>query len=247
MSKPLQGKVAIVTGASRGIGAAIAMRLADEGAAVAITYSSSASKAQDVLDAIHAKGGRAIAIQADSADASALQAAIAKAVSMLGRLDILVNNAGIALMGTVESISLEEFDRLLHINIRAIFVGIQEASKHMGEGGSIISIGSCTADRMPFPGGGAYAMSKAAIAALTRGLSRDFGPRGITVNNVQPGPIDTDMNPAEGRMSKGMKSATALKAFGKSEDVAALVAFLAGPEARFVTGASLSIDGGFTA
>ena len=247
MTKKLAGKVALITGGSRGIGAAIARRLARDGAAVAITYASAQQKADEVVRAIESAGGRAVAIRADSADAGAVKHAVAETVRTLGRLDVLVNNAGIAVMAPLDQFSLDDFDRMVAVNVRAVFVAVQEASRHMSEGGRIITIGSVNADRIPFPGGGVYAMTKAAVAGLTRGLARDLGPRGITINNVQPGPIDTDMNPADGPLAEVMKGWTALARYGRGEEIADMVAYLAGPEAGFVTGASLTIDGGYAA
>jgi len=247
MSSTLTGKVALVTGGSRGIGAAIATRLAQDGAAVAITYASAQPKADEVVRAIEAAGGRALAIRADSADAVAMKGAVTETVRTLGRLDVLVNNAGIAAVVPLDQFSLADFDRMVAVNVRGVFVAAQEASRHMSEGGRIITIGSVNADRMPFAGGSVYAMTKAAVAGLTRGLARDLGPRGITVNNVQPGPIDTDMNPAEGAFAESLKGLMALPRYGRGEEIAAMVAYLASPEAAFVTGASLTIDGGFAA
>ena len=247
MTKKLAGKVALITGGSRGIGAAIARRLALDGAAVAITYASAQQKADEVVRAIESAGGRAMAIRADSGDAGAVKNAVAETVRTLGRLDVLVNNAGIAVMAPLDQFSLDDFDRMVAVNVRAVFVAVQEASRHMSEGGRIITIGSVNADRIPFPGGGVYAMTKAAVAGLTRGLARDLGPRGITINNVQPGPIDTDMNPADGPLAEAMKGWTALARYGRGEEIAGMVAYLAGPEAGFVTGASLTIDGGYAA
>ncbi|MEN3334373.1 MAG: 3-oxoacyl-[acyl-carrier protein] reductase [Blastocatellia bacterium] len=247
MTKQLSGKVALVTGGSRGIGAAIAKRLAQDGAAVAITYASAKSKADEVVGGIEAAGGRALAIHADSADAVALKSAISETVETLGRLDVLVNNAGIATIAPLDQFSLDEFDRIVAINVRGVFVAAQEASRHMSEGGRIITIGSTNADRMPFAGGSVYAMTKAAVAGLTRGLARDLGPRGITVNNVQPGPVDTDLNPADGPFAEMLKGLLAVPRYGKGEEIAGLVAYLAGSEAGFITGASLTIDGGFAA
>jgi 3-oxoacyl-[acyl-carrier protein] reductase len=247
MTKNLTGKVALVTGGSRGIGAAIATRLAQDGAAVAITYASAQQKADEVVDAIEAAGGRALAFRADSADVAAVKGAVAETVRTLGRLDVLVTNAGIAVVAPLEAFSLDDFDRMVAVNVRGVFVAIQEASRHMGAGGRIITIGSVNADRMPFTGGGVYAMTKAAIAGLTRGLARDLGPRGITVNNVQPGPVDTDMNPADGPFAESMKGMMALGRYGQGDEIAGLVAYLASPEAGFVTGASLTIDGGYAA
>ena len=246
MAKALEGKVALVTGGSRGIGAAIAQRLASEGAAVALTYASSEEKAAEVVDAIKAGGGKALAIRADGAYVEALKEAVAEAARSLGRLDILVNNAGIYVTGTLDEFSVEDFDRLYAVNVRAVFVAAQEAARHMGEGGRIITIGSCVAERMPFPGGAPYTMSKSAVAGLTRGLARDLGPRGITVNNVQPGPVDTDMNPSDGASADAMRGAMALGRYGQADEIAAMVAYLAGPDAGFVTGANLTIDGGFS-
>jgi 3-oxoacyl-[acyl-carrier protein] reductase len=243
----LTGKVAFIQGGSRGIGAAIAKRLADEGAAVAITYVSAADKAEAVVSAIEAAGGRAIALKADSADAGALTAAIRTAVEKLGRLDILVNNAGVLAVAPLDQFSLDDFDRTLAVNVRSVFVASQEAARHMTEGGRIIHIGSTNADRMPFPGGAPYAMSKAALVGLTRGLARDLGPRGITVNNVQPGPVDTEMNPDSGDFAEMLKGMMALGRYGKADEIAGFVAYLASAEAGYVTGASLSIDGGFSA
>lgn len=247
MAKNLTGKVAIVTGGSRGIGAAIAMRLAEDGAAVAMTYASAQQKAAEVVKAIEAAGGRALAIRADSADVAAVKGAVAETVRTFGRLDVLVNNAGIAVVAPLEEFSLDDFDRMVAVNVRGVFAAIQEASRHMSAGGRIITIGSVNADRVHFPGGGVYAMTKAAIAGLTRGLARDLGPRGITINNVQPGPVDTDMNPADGPFAEGMKSMLALGRYGQGAEIAGLVAYLASPEAGFVTGASLTIDGGYAA
>lgn len=241
----LKDKVALVTGGSRGIGAAIALRLAQEGSTVALTYSASPKKAQEVVQTIESSGGKALAIQADSAKADEVKNSITKTVQAFGRLDILVNNAGIAAMGPLETFSIEDFDRLLAINIKAVFVASQEAARHLKEGGRIINIGSCTADRMSMAGGAPYAMTKAAVASLTRGIARDLGPRGITVNNVQPGPIDTDMNPANGGAAADqMRSESLLGRYGKAEEVASMVAYLASPESAFVTGASISVDGG---
>lgn len=247
MTEPLTGKVALVTGGSRGIGAAIARRLAHDGASVAITYASSKPKADEVVGAIRDAGGRATAIRADNADPESVKRAIAETVSGLGQLDILVNNAGIAIIKPVSEFTLEEFDRTVAVNVRAVFVAAKEAARHMSAGGRIITIGSVNADRIPFMGGSVYAMSKAAVAGLTRGLARDLGPAGITVNNVQPGPVDTDMNPAEGPFAESLKALMAVPRYGRGEEIAGIVAYLAGPEASFVTGASFTIDGGFAA
>ncbi len=243
----LAGKAAFVTGGARGIGAAIVRRLARDGASVAFTYAGSQAAAQALAAEIETDGGRALALPADSADAAALRAAIDRAATAFGRLDILVNNAGIAVMGALDAFSLDDFDRTLAVNVRAVFVAVQAAVRHMGDGGRIVTIGSTNADRMPWAGGGVYAMSKSAIVGLTRGLARDLGPRGITINNVQPGPTATDMNPADGPLAADMHSLMALERHARPDEIAGMVAYLAGPEAGMVTGASLSIDGGFAA
>ena len=245
--KPLSGQVAFVQGGSRGIGATIVKRLARDGAAVAFTYVSSASKAEELVATITAAGGKALAIRADSADAVAVQHAIRQSVTRFGRLDILVNNAGVLVWGHLEELTLDDLDRTLAVNIRSVFVACQEAAHHMGKGGRIINIGSTNADRIPMAGGSVYAMSKSALVGLTKGMARDLGPRGITVNNVQPGPVDTDMNPADGESAEQLKGMMALARYGKDEEIASFVAYLAGPEAGYVTGASLTIDGGFSA
>jgi 3-oxoacyl-[acyl-carrier protein] reductase len=247
MSTALTGKVALVTGASRGLGAAIAKRLAFDGAAVAITYTSSPQKADEVVRVIESNGGRALAIRADSADVEALRNAVADTVQTFGSLDILVNNAGIATLAPIDESTLADFDRLIAVNVRGVFVAAQEAARHMKQGGRIINIGSVNSDLMPFAGGSVYALTKGAVASFTRGLARDLGPRGITVNNIQPGPVDTDMNPADGPFAESMKSLMALGRYGQGDEVAAMVAYIASPEAAFVTGASLKIDGGFAA
>ncbi|MEG3991546.1 3-oxoacyl-ACP reductase family protein [Microcoleus sp. S28C3] len=236
----------MVTGGSRGLGAAIAKRLAHDGAAVALTYTSSPQKADEVVRDIEAAGGKALAIRADSADVEAVKHSVAETVNALGRLDILVNNAGVATLAAIDQFSMDEFDRLVAVNVRGVFVATQEAIRHMGEGGRIIMIGSVNSDSTPFAGLSVYALTKGAIASFTRGLARDLGPRGITVNNIQPGPIDTDMNPADGDFAEGLKKIIALGRYGRDNEVAAMVSYLASPEAAFVTGASLKIDGGFT-
>ncbi|MBP5104423.1 3-oxoacyl-ACP reductase family protein [Pseudomonas protegens] len=243
----LSGKVALIQGGSRGIGAAIVERLAAEGASVAFTYVSSASKAQALQDSIIAKGGKALAIHADSADAEAIRRAVNDSVKAFGRLDILVNNAGVLAIAPLDEFKLEDFDRTLAINVRSVFIATQEAARHMGESGRIINIGSTNADRMPFAGGGPYAMSKAALVGLTKGLARDLGPRGITINNVQPGPVDTDMNPADSDFAASLMDLMAIRRYGHAEEVAGFVAYLASAEAGYITGASLTIDGGFGA
>ena len=247
MMASLKGRVALVTGGSRGIGAAIAGRLAADGAAVAITYTSAPERADDVVRAIEAEGGRALAVRADAADAEAVRAAVEETVAKLGGLDILVNNAAVAAIKPFDEFSLEEFDRMVAVNVRGVFVAAQAAARHMGEGGRIITIGSVNGDRIPFPGGSVYGMTKAAVAGLTRGLSRDLGPRGITVNTVQPGPVDTDMNPADGPLAPLILPTLSIPRYGHVDEIAALVAYLAGPEAGYVTGTTVTIDGGFLA
>jgi 3-oxoacyl-[acyl-carrier protein] reductase len=243
----LAGKVAVVTGGSRGIGAAIAKRLAGEGANVAFTYARDADAATSVVKEIERHGGKAIAIQADAADANAVKAAVEKAVATFGELDILVNNAGTAIPKPFAEATLEEMDRMIDINIRGVFVATQVALKHMKSGGRIISIGSCVGERMMTPGLTPYAATKGAVKMFTQGLAREVGSRGITVNNVQPGPIDTDLNPAAGDWAAPQKAMTALNRYGHVEDIAAMVAFIAGPEASYITGANLTVDGGTNA
>lgn len=247
MTEKLAGKVALITGGSRGIGAAIVKRLASVGADVALTYTSSPEKAKEIAQAAEALGVRALAIQADSAEASAVVAAVERTVAELGGIDILVNNAGVLAIGPIDDFTLADFDRTIAVNVRAVFVATQAAVKHMKEGGRIINIGSTNAERMPFAGGGVYAMSKSALQGLVQGLARDLGPRGITINNVQPGPIATDMNPPEGEFAEMLKKLLALPRYGTVEEVAGLVAYLASPESGYITGASLTIDGGFSA
>jgi 3-oxoacyl-[acyl-carrier protein] reductase len=243
----LTNKIAFVQGGSRGIGAAIVRRLAAEGATVAFTYVTSPAPAQALVTEIEAAGGRALAIQADSADATALKQAISIAAETFGGLDILVNNAGVLALGPVEEFSLADLDRTLAVNVRSVFVATQEAVRYMKEGGRVITIGSTNAERMPFAGGGVYAMSKSALTGLVQGLARDLGPRGITINNVQPGPVDTDMNPADSEFADSLKGLMSLARYGKAEEIASFVSYLAGPEAGYITGASLMIDGGFSA
>jgi 3-oxoacyl-[acyl-carrier protein] reductase len=247
MSKQLQGKIALVTGGSRGIGAAIARRLAADGAKVAITYTKGAEAAASVVAAIESAGGKAIAIQADAANADAVKAAVEKTVAAFGGLDVLVNNAGTAIPNKFEDATLEELDRVIAINIRGTFVTTQAALKHMNKGGRIINIGSCVGERMMTPGLVPYAATKGAVKMFTQGLAREVGDRAITVNNVQPGPIDTELNPASGDWAVPQKAATALDRYGSVDDVAALVAFVAGPESSYITGANLTVDGGTNA
>jgi len=243
----LNSKVALVTGGSRGIGAAIAKRLAADGARVAITYAKDAVAASAVVKAIELNGGKAVAIQADAADTEAVRSAVEKAVATLGRLDILVNNAGTAIPKKFEDTTLEELDRVIDINVRGVFVTTQAALKHMNDGGRIIMIGSCVGERMMTPGLVPYSATKGAVKMFTQGLSREVGSRGITVNNVQPGPIDTDLNPAAGDWAAPQKAFTALDRYGRVDEVAALVAFVAGPESSYITGANLTVDGGTNA
>jgi len=243
----LAGKVAVVTGGSRGIGAAIAKRLAADGASVAVTYSKGADAATSVVKVIERAGGRAIAIQAEAADADAVKAAVEKTVATFGRLDILVNNAGTAIPKKFEEATLEEMDRVIDINVRGVFVATQAALKHMHEGGRIIMIGSSVGERVLVPGLVPYAATKGAVKIFTQALSREVGSRGITVNNVQPGPIDTDLNPAAGDWAVPQKAVTALDRYGHVDEVAALVAFVAGPESSYITGANLTVDGGMNA
>ena len=243
----LAGKRALVTGASRGIGAAIALALADRGADVAITYERSVERAAEVVRAIEAKGRRAIAIRADSAEASAVKRSVDEAAEGLGGLDIIVNNAGIARGGALAEMSLADIDAILDVNVRAVVLASQAAIPHLKEGGRIISIGSCLGERVPFPGVTVYSMSKSALLSFTRGLARELGPQGITVNLVQPGSTDTDMNPADGAQSDMQRSMTALGHYGRPEDIAASVVFLASVAARQITGTTITVDGGANA
>ena len=243
----LTNKTALVTGGSRGIGAAIAKRLAADGARVAITYTKGADAAAAVVKEIEKGGGKALAIQADAADAAAVQAAVDRTAATFGGLDVLVNNAGTAIPKPFEEATLEEMDRVIDINFRGPLIATQAALKHMKTGGRIITIGSCVGERMMTPGLVAYAATKGAIKMFTQGLSREVGPRGITVNNVQPGPIDTELNPAAGDWATPQIANTALKRYGHVDEVAALVSFVAGPEASYITGESLTVDGGTNA
>ncbi|HTJ91756.1 MAG TPA: SDR family oxidoreductase [Pararobbsia sp.] len=247
MNSRLTQKTAFVTGGARGIGAAVVRRLASEGAAVAFTYQSSADSAKQLVADIEKNGGRALAIKADVADAAALKAAIDEAGRALGKIDILVNNAGVLYLGPVDAFSLEDFDKTLAVNVRAVFVGTQAVLPYMGHGGRIINISSCNAERMPFQGGGVYAMSKSALTGLVQGFARDLGPKGITVNNVQPGPVNTDMNPESGDFASALHGLMAIGRHASADEIAGMVAYVASPEAAFVTGASLTIDGGFNA
>jgi 3-oxoacyl-[acyl-carrier protein] reductase len=247
MQKKLEEKTAFITGGSRGIGAAIAKRLAADGANVVITYTKGADAAAAVVKEIEGTGGKAMATQADAADAEAVKAAIEKTVATFGSLDVLVNNAGTAIPKTFEETTLEEMDRVIDINLRGVFVATQAALKHLPDGGRIITIGSAVGERVLTPGLVAYAATKGAVKIFTQGLAREVGSRGITVNNVQPGPIDTDLNPATGDWAAPQKAFTALNRYGHVDDIASMVAFVAGPEASYVTGANLTVDGGMNA
>jgi 3-oxoacyl-[acyl-carrier protein] reductase len=247
MSKKLEGKIALITGGSRGIGAAIAKRLAADGASVAITYTKGSDAAAAVVKEIERAGGKAIAIQADSTHAGAVEAAVEKTVATFGRLDILVNNAGTAIPKKFEETTLEELDYMIGLNLRGIFIATQAALKRMKNDGRIIMIGSCVGERNMTPGLAAYSATKGAVKMFAQSLSREVGSRGITVNNVQPGPIDTELNPASGDWAAPQKANTALNRYGSVDEVAGLVAFVAGPEASYITGANLTVDGGTNA
>jgi 3-oxoacyl-[acyl-carrier protein] reductase len=247
MSNKLEGKIALVTGGSRGIGAAIAKRLAADGANVAITYTKGADAAASVVKEIERVGRKAIAIQADAADASAVIAAVEKTFATFGRLDVLVNNAGTAIPKPFEEATLEEMDRVIAINVRGVFVATQAALKHMKSGGRVIMIGSAVGERVAAPGLVPYAGTKGAVKMFTQALAREIGSRGITVNNVQPGPIDTELNPASGDWAVPQQAATALGRYGRVDEIAATVAFVAGPESSYITGANITVDGGMNA
>lgn len=246
MTAVLGGKAALVTGGSRGIGEAIALRLAVDGADVAVTYQHSADLAHAVVERVRALGRQAVALQADAGDPEAVAEAVRKAAAALGRLDILVNNAGVFPSGPLQDVGLEDFDQVLAVNVRGPFVAAQVASGYMAEGGRIINIGSCLAGRTPFPGITLYALTKTALTGLTKGLARDLGSRGITANVVHPGPIDTDMNPADAPGADAQSAYTALGHYGEPADIAATVAHLAGEGGRYITGASIAVDGGVT-
>ncbi|KUL50941.1 MULTISPECIES: SDR family oxidoreductase [unclassified Streptomyces] len=243
----LTGRTALVTGGSRGMGAAIALRLAQEGADVAITYVQNESAADEVVAKIRAMGQRALAIRADAADAGDAAGAVDRAADDLGGLDILVNNAGIGVLGPIGDLTLADLDRVLAVNVRGVFLASQTAAARLRDGGRIITVGSCMAQRVPGPGGTLYATSKAALVGLNKALARELGGRRITANLVQPGPIDTDMNPAGGPFAEGQSAMTALGRFGSADEVASLVGYLAGDDAAYVTGTELSVDGGHAA
>lgn len=247
MNHPLDNKVAFVTGAARGIGAAIVRRLAADGAAVAFTYQSSSAAADALAAEIAFTGGRALALQADATDAKAIATAVDAAAARFGRIDVVVNNAGIFLPGTLDDFSLADFDRTVAVNLRAVFATAKAALPHIPDGGRIVNVGSTNALRVPFGGAAFYAMSKSALTGLAKGLARDLGPRDITVNNVLPGPVDTDMNPEGTDFGRSLHAFMALPRHGRPQEIAALVAWLAGPESSFVTGADLLADGGFAA
>jgi NAD(P)-dependent dehydrogenase (short-subunit alcohol dehydrogenase family) len=244
---PLAGRAALVTGGSRGIGAAIAERLAREGADVAITYARSADRARAVADRVTGLGRRSLAIAADAADPAAVPAAVDRAAAAFGRLDILVSNAGVAAYGPLDEVSPQELDHVLAVHVRAVFTGVQAAARHLGDGGRVIGIGSNLAERVPYPGMALYAMSKAALVGLTKGAARDLGPRGITVNLVQPGSTDTEMNPADGPTADQERALAALGRYGSTAEIAATVAHLAGEGGAFTTGAVFTVDGGMAA
>lgn len=246
-TRPLEGKTALVTGGSRGVGAGIVARLAADGARVAFTYANAKERAEAVADAVETAGGTALAIRADSRYEQDVESAVTQTVERFGGLDILVNNAAVGSFGPIAELSMADIDAMLTINVRSAVVAIRESLAHMGEGGRIVNIGSINADRTPFPGQSVYALTKGALASLTRGLARELAPRGITINNLQPGPIDTDANPADGPLAGNMLEVMASDRFGTAAEVGALVSYLAGPEAAFINGASLDIDGGFAA
>mgnify|MGYP003111527308 FL=1 len=243
----LTGKVAFVTGGSRGIGAAIAKRLARDGATVALTYVSSPDRARDVVGEIEAAGGTALALKADNRNAEEIEAAVNQAAAQFGQIDILVNNAGIIEFAPIDELSIEQFDRTVDVNVRAVFVATKAALAHMPDGGRIITTGSNLAHQVPWPGLSLYALSKSALIGFTRGVARDLGPRKITVNVIHPGPTETDMNPAEGDIADAARRIMAIPDYSDANDTAGLVAWLAGPEAKVVTGSEFTVDSGMNA
>ncbi|WP_406639806.1 SDR family oxidoreductase [Amycolatopsis sp. WGS_07] len=243
----LDGKVALVTGGSRGIGAATALRLAEAGADVVLTYAVNAEQAAEVVDRIKALGRRALAVGADSADSAAVEAAVEAAVAEFGRLDVLVNNAGVGFVGPLEQTGMDDVDRVLAVNVRGVLAATKAAAAHLREGGRVITIGSCVTDRVPGPGMVLYAVSKSAMVGLTKALARELAPNGVTVNLVHPGPTDTDMNPADGPYAADQASMTAVGRYGKPEEVADTVAFLASPASAYLTASIISVDGGHAA
>ncbi|AXB46277.1 SDR family oxidoreductase [Amycolatopsis albispora] len=243
----LDGKVALVTGGSRGIGAAVALRLAADGADVALTYRDNATAATEVAERIKAAGRRALVIRADGADAADCAKAVEETVAEFGRLDVLVNNAGVGAVGPIGDFALEDIDRVLAVNVRAPYLAARAAAAHLGHGGRLITIGSCVADRVPGPGMSLYALSKTAMIGLTKALARELGANGVTVNLVQPGPTDTAMNPADGPYAAEQASLTAVGRYGTPDEIASAVSFLAAESSRYVTGTTLSVDGGHAA
>ncbi len=240
-------RAALVTGGSRGIGAAIALRLATDGYDVAISYASNEKAAADIVSKIEAKGRKAVAIKANGGTAEGNRVVVTKAVETFGRLDALVCNAGIYPYGPIGQMTVEQIDQVLNLNVRAVMIETMEAVKHLGQGGRLIYIGSAFGARAPFPGISLYSATKAALEGFARGVARDVGPKGITVNVVEPGPIDTDLNPADGEGAALISSFTATNSYGKVADIADFVGFLASPAASYITGASLPVDGGLTA
>jgi len=243
----MNGKVVLVTGGSRGIGAATALRLAREGADVALTYVQGKEAAEEVVGGIEALGRRGLALRADSSDATEAAESVGRVVQAFGRLDVLVNNVGVGVLGPLESLSLADVDRVLSVNVRGVFLASQAAAARLERGGRIVTIGTCMTQRVPGAGGTLYATSKSALVGLTKALARELGGRGIAANIVHPGPVDTDMNPADGPSAAGQAAMTSVGRFGTAEEVASMVAYLAGAEASYVTGAEFSVDGGYAA